>query len=370
MPAPSQILLVQLYSNGDCLYATTVARQIKNDFPGCRLSWLIATSCKNILALNPYVDDVLTTDEVSRDSVKQFRKLRKKILEEKKAGKWDKVFITQNIDRNLALYDGTIRGMIFRAYPGKITVPVQPVLVLLEEEKQNVKAFAENSRLSQFKNIILWEYAPQSGQSNLDMELVRSTTEKIVEMPGTCVILSSANRIQGDEKIIDASVLTLRENAALTHYCKLLIGCSSGITWISTSSAAKQLPMLQLLNPNAYFRNAPSVDFSRYGIPANQLTELVQFDADKIAETVKGIIENGIVYAKKKFNQPLPLQFRTTRKIVYNLLCYLQFRSIARHYRIMRSVYGRQSLFNKEFFISILAFPFRLLANKWRKMTR
>ena len=29
-----KILLVQLYSNGDCLYATTVAQQIKKDFPG------------------------------------------------------------------------------------------------------------------------------------------------------------------------------------------------------------------------------------------------------------------------------------------------------------------------------------------------
>ncbi|MEO7049339.1 MAG: hypothetical protein ABI091_28810, partial [Ferruginibacter sp.] len=53
------ILLVQLFSNGDCLYATAIARQIKNDFPGCKLSWAIASFCKNIIAHNPYVDEVL-----------------------------------------------------------------------------------------------------------------------------------------------------------------------------------------------------------------------------------------------------------------------------------------------------------------------
>ena len=34
-----KILLVQLFSNGDCLYATSVARQIKKDFPGHATSW-------------------------------------------------------------------------------------------------------------------------------------------------------------------------------------------------------------------------------------------------------------------------------------------------------------------------------------------
>ena len=39
---PKKIILVQLYSNGDCLYATAVARQIKQDFPGSHLTWAIA----------------------------------------------------------------------------------------------------------------------------------------------------------------------------------------------------------------------------------------------------------------------------------------------------------------------------------------
>ncbi len=362
-----KILLVQLYSNGDCLYATAIARQIKQDFPGCYLSWAIAGFCKNIIANNPYVDEVLATDEVARNDIKAFRKFRRRVLAEKKQGKWDEVFITHNMDRNLALYDGTVRGMILRAYPAPVNVPLQPVLVLTPAEEENVKQFASRHRLQEFRQVILWEYAPQSGQSVVNFDLVQEAAQKIVSIPGTCVILSSANSFEGTTTIIDASKLSVRENAALTHHCSFLIGCSSGITWLSTSSAAKQLPMLQLLDPDAYFRNAPSVDFTRYGSPVNELVELTRFNSEKIVTVVKEIIENGIGSAREKFNEPLPLQFNSTRKIVYNLLCYLQFGALRKHFRITTSVYGRHPLFIREFILSILGFPFKLVVNKWRK---
>ena len=362
-----RILLVQLYSNGDCLYATAVARQIKQDFPGCHLTWAIAGSCKNIISQNPYVDDVLVTGEVPKNDVIAFRKLKRKVFREKKEGRWDEVFITHNMDDNQALYDGTIRGMIFRAYPRPVTVPIQPVLTLSDEEKQKVKQFAEKHSLQQFRNIILWEYAPQSGQSLLSFDFVVKVAERITQLPDTCVILSSATSFSSTAKIIDASILSVRENAELTHYCSLLIGCSSGITWLSTSSAAKQIPMLQLLDAQAYFRNAPSVDFNRYGISTKELIELVQFDEEKILQVVQAIIENGIGETKQKFNEQLPVQFNTTRKVVYNLLCYLQFKAIAKHYRITTSIYGRNPLFIKQFVLAFLTFPFKLIANKWRK---
>ncbi|MCY7311070.1 MAG: hypothetical protein LH619_09845, partial [Chitinophagaceae bacterium] len=322
MGAAKKILLVQLYSNGDCLYATAVARQIKKDFPDCHLAWVIAGFCKNIIAQNPYVDEILVTNEVAKNDIIAFRKFKRKVFKEKKEGKWDEIFVTHNMDDNQALYDGTIRGMIFRAYPNPVSVPVQPVLVLTEEEKLTVKKFAENNKLQQFSNTILWEYAPQSGQSVLSFDFVMKTAKRITQIPGTCVILSSANSFPSTEKIIDASNLAVRENAELIHYCSLFIGCSSGITWLSTSSAAKQLPMLQLLDPQAYFRNAPSVDFQRYGISTNELIELVQYDDEKIYRSVKSILDEGIVAAKIKFNEALPVQFNTTRKVVYNLLCY------------------------------------------------
>lgn len=364
------ILLVQLYSNGDCLYATAVARQIKQDYPGCRLSWMIAGFCRPILAGNSYVDEIIATDAVPKNDIVAYRKLKRRLKKEKREGKWAEVFFIHNMDNNLALYDGTVRGMILRAYPKKVSVPVQPVLVLDENEKEKVRLFAQAQQLEKFRHVILWEYAPQSGQSVLSFDFVYRTAEKITKHPGTCVILSSATRFTGTEKIIDASVLSVRENAALTHYCTLLIGCSSGITWLSTSSAAKFLPMLQLLDPQAYFLNALSVDFDRYGIDASGLIELTEYNEEKIVEVVAAMLEKGAVAVKPAYNQPLPVQFNSTRKIVYNLLCYLQFRAIARHYRITTSIYGKHPLFLKEFWKAVFLFPLRLMATKWRKWNK
>lgn len=367
MENQKKILLVQLFSNGDCLYATAVARQIKKDYPGCYLTWAIAEFCKNIIKGNPYVDEIWPTDEVPKNDVVAFRKFKRKVFLQKKEGKWDEVFITHNMDQNQALYDGTIRGMIFLAYGSPITVPVQPVIVLSDEEKEKVKQFSEAHQLDKFKNVILWEFAPQSGQSVLDFDFVMKTALRITKLPDTCIILSSAKSFPETLQIIDGSNLSVRENAELTHYCTLLIGCSSGITWLTTSSAAKQLPMVQLLDAQAYFRNTPSVDFERFGLPTDGLIEMTKFNEEIIYKCVDKIAKDGIRSAKKEFNQELPLQFNTTRKVVYNLLCYLHLRAIIKHYRITTSIYGRNALFIRQFILGFITFPFKLIANKWQK---
>jgi len=362
-----RILLVQLFSNGDCLYATAVARQIKQDFPHCHLTWAIAGFCRKIIDNNPYVDEIREVNEVPKNDIVAFRKFKRKVFAEKKQGKWDEVFVTHNMDENQALYDGTIRGMIFRAYARPVRVPVQPVLVLSESEKQNVKRFADQYSLSRFKNVILWEYAPQSGQSVLSFDFVLNLAKRISDITGTCVILSSAQSFTGTDKIIDASSLSVRENAELTRYCNLLIGCSSGITWLSTSTAAKQLPMLQLLNGQACFLNSPSVDFKRYGISDEGLIEMTTIEENRVYNCVQTIISNGFETAKNEFNEELPAQFNTTRKVVYNLLCYFHFKAIAKHYRIMTSIYGRHPEFMKQFTLAFVTFPLKLVANTWRK---
>ena len=364
---PCNILFVHLFSNGDCLYATAVARQIKIDYPNCKLTWAIAAFCKNIIHLNPNVDEVIEIKEVEKNDVIAFGKYKSKIEKEKKQGIWDEVFITQNMGSNLCLYDGTIRGMILRAYPNPVTASLQPELVLSEDEKLRVKQFALDNNLASFQNVILWEYAPQSGQSVLNFPFVMNIAKRITSLESTCVILTSANKFEGSKKIIDASVLTVRENAALTHYCNLLIGCSSGITWLSTSTAAKFLPMLQLLNNDAYFLNAPSVDFSRYKIQHNGLIEITSFNEQLVFDTVKSIFTEGMEVTYANYNQPLKLQFKTSRKIAYNLLVHLQITSIIKHYRIMVKQYGTKKEFLFQFWQGILFSPFTFLKNVWKK---
>ncbi|MFC4261702.1 hypothetical protein ACFOWM_02325 [Ferruginibacter yonginensis] len=366
MNTSQKILLVQLFSNGDCLYATTIARQIKIDYPNCDLTWAIADFCKNIINNNEYVDNVVVVKDVKKNDINAFRQYKKKVLLEKKNGKWDEVFITTNIDTNLALYDGTIRGMILNAYPQKINVPIQPILKNTSSELDNVQNFVLKHSIDTFKNVILWEYAPQSGQVDLNFTLVKNIAEKLVMIPSTCIILSSANKFESTSQIIDASELSVRENAALTHYCTLLIGCSSGITWLTTSTGAKFLPMVQLLNPDTIFINIPSVDFNRYNVQHNGLIELFKFDENLIFECVSGILKNGFEN-QLNFNQQWNIQFKTTSVIVYNLLVYGSFKAIVKHFMVMKLKYGLHPKFIKNFLQGLLLSPFRFAHNFYKK---
>ena len=54
----NRILIGQLMSNGDCLYATAIAQQIKHDFPGCHLTWAVSSLCRPVIEGNPWIDDI------------------------------------------------------------------------------------------------------------------------------------------------------------------------------------------------------------------------------------------------------------------------------------------------------------------------
>jgi hypothetical protein len=363
-----RILLVHLYANGDCLYATAVARQIKKDFPGAHLTWAIHPQFQSILLGNPDVDAIRVVEDVPKNDTLVFKVFRKKLEQEKADGLWDELFITSNIDNNQAYYDGTVRGMILRAYPHKINVSLQPELNLTPDELNRVADFASQYRLSGFKHVILWEYAPQSGQSTLQIDWVKKTAELITQtVPNSCVILSSAHAFESTHNIINASPLTVRENAALSHYCHLLIGCSSGITWLCTSKAGKMLPMIQLLNPNAIFLNAPSTDFSRYNIPHQGLVEMTQWSTESVLHCTKLMLEGKVDEAHRTFHQSIPVSYSTSKKIIYDRICFLQFKSLFKHLAIMYEVNGNFFTLIGLLIAGLVSAPFTILSNRVRK---
>src|SRR5260370_26309115 len=53
-----RILLGQLGANGDCLYATILARQLRQDHPRAHITWGISSQCAGLLRNNPDVDEV------------------------------------------------------------------------------------------------------------------------------------------------------------------------------------------------------------------------------------------------------------------------------------------------------------------------
>ncbi|MEO5684277.1 MAG: hypothetical protein ABIQ88_16670 [Chitinophagaceae bacterium] len=362
-----KILLVQLFSNGDCLYATTIARQIKTDYPHCHLTWAIAAFCKNIIDENPYVDAVMVVNDVPKNDLAAFRKLKRKFHAEKEAGKWDEVFVTQNMDGNLAYYDGCIRTGVYRAYPHPVTVSTTPVLRLTEAEKNNAAAFAANNKLEDYRVRLLFEFAPLSGQVPMTRDIAISIAEKVVKDPEVVVILSSALKIDHpNSQIIDGSVLTLRETAGLSFFCTHLLGCSSGISWATTSDGAKLLPMVQLINPGTIWLNAVSRDFKRFNKSTDNIIDLIGLDEEKI-EACLQLCFRDFAAARKKYNQEIPLKFTSSRNIVYNLLTQLQFKYIARHIAANREVYGNNWLFYRTVFATVLFSPFTFIRNYYKK---
>lgn len=358
-----RILMLQLYSNGDCLYATAVARQIKQDYPGCYLIWAISTFCKDIIANNPFVDEILEVNSVPKNNVAAFRKFKKAIYNQKKEGVYDYIFNINNIDTNQCYYDGTIRGNILGAYPGAINVSVQPVLHIFQSEKDKVHEFVAAHKFNSFSNVILFEFAPQSGQSKLTKSDALIIAEEILKKGNYAIILSSSMSIESNHpSIIDGSKLSIRETAYLTNYCSFLIGTSSGITWASTSDCGKILPMVQLLNPFAKWSNSVSLDFQRFKIPNKGVIEIWDLKQNDLVECVSLAIKD-FEYAHQLFNQTLPIHFKTSQSIVYNLLCYFEFKSILEHIRVNVKIYGFKFSFFGQVIMGFLIFPFKLVRN-------
>lgn len=318
-----RILLAQLNSNGDCLYATTVAFQIKTDYPDCHLTWAISSMCRHILDCNPHVDEIWEIPLKSITELPQtWKQFEKEFRQRKAQGEFDDIFITQFMPGCIYNYDGLIRSSTFRGYPNPITVPVNPVLRLSSIEVNNVINFIEAHEIKQKKNVILFECSPKSEQSFLNADLVLEISQKIIrDIEDTCVILSSDicfNESSGD--IIDASVLTLRENAELTKYCTLLIGCSSGITWISTSDWAKPLPMIQLLKAQPIWFASVAYDHNCWGLSTEHIIEMTECNADKVVDCIKIVTNHNFQIAKDNFHQTVVPTFNTYGYILRDLL--------------------------------------------------
>ena len=330
-----RILLGQLNSNGDCIFATTIAKQIKKDFPGCHLTWAIGSMCRSIIEGNPDVDDIWVVPLNNIGEVGSvWDNFQQEALERKKKGIFDRIFFTQIAPGNLHLYDGIIRSSIFRGYPYPITVPVTPVLRLSSIEIEKVHRFAIVNHLLEKKHIILFETSPQSGQSFLTFDFAKEVALKIIStIPDTCIILSSNTPFISYEKsIIDGSELSLKEHIELSKYCTLLVGGSSGISWSCTSDWAKPLPMIQLLRKDAFWFNSFVNDHKEWGLPTNKIIEMEDCSSDHLYQCISTVLLEGFDKSKRCFNEIIHPPFNYFQPILNSLLGKGKFINILRFY--------------------------------------
>src|SRR5258708_34188023 len=120
--SPNRILLGQLISNGDCLYATAVARQIKHDFPGCHLTWAVSSLCRRIIEENPFVDEIweITLANWAYEFLTEnWSWFVDEDLERYERAVYDFVFFIKTYPCNLRLLEVSVRRGIFLGYRGK-----------------------------------------------------------------------------------------------------------------------------------------------------------------------------------------------------------------------------------------------------------
>lgn len=305
---PKRILLGHLASNGDCLYATAVARQIKNDYPGCHLTWAVGSLYRQAIDNNPYVDKIWEVQIANRDEIEIVWKIfAEEARERKQRGEFDEIFFTQLNPDNYRNFDGTVRASIFRGYPRPITVPVQPVIRLREEEVAHVREFAEQQLLSKRKHVILFECSAASSQTFVTPSFAIEAAQIARRLlPDSVFILSSNVKIESpDERIIDGSVVPFRENAELTKYCSLLVGCSSGVSWLATSNGAKQLPKIQLLSRKTGVFASMRHDAEYFGLPTDEILEMTDCTSEHVASCIVTACTESFEEARKKYHEQI-----------------------------------------------------------------
>jgi hypothetical protein len=105
-----------------------------------------------------------------------------------------------------------------------------------------------------------------------------------------------------------------------------------------------------------------SLDFKRFNISNQGVIEVWDFDQEKLVDCVL-LALNDFSGAYDVYNKTLPIHFKTTRSIVYNLLCYLEFKYIIKHIRVNLGQYGFNLSFFGAIFGGVLSFPFKLIRN-------
>ncbi|MBE9175111.1 hypothetical protein IQ225_06965 [Synechocystis salina LEGE 06155] len=356
-----RFLLIQLNSNGDCLYATAVAHQIKVDYPDCHLTWAISSMCRRILDLNPHIDEIW---EIPLSKIEDLSTIwpefEKEAWKRKANGDFDEIFITQFIPGYPENYDGLIRSSIFRGYPKPIQVPVTPIIRLSYEEVRRVNNFINQHKINENKYVILFECSPKSDQSFVNIDFALEVSNKIIGRYNSnmCIILSSNVKIpNANNCIIDGSALSLRENAELVKYCNLLIGCSSGITWITTSDWGKKIPMVQLLKAQPIWFASIVQDHRQWELPVDHIIEITECSSETVTDCITAIIEDNFEEARLRYAQDLVPTLNAYGYILRNMLIKLKLRKSIKLVNNHVARHGRKKLIEWHIEKAKLFFP-------------
>lgn len=307
-----RVLLGQLGARGDCLYASAIARQIKADDPDCHLTWAVGTHCASLVEGCPYVDALwLVPVDGHHDIADAWRAFEIEAQEKKASGEFDQIYLSQIYPNNFANFDGTVRASILRAYGAPMTVSLKPWVQLTAQELNHAEQFWQHHQLDAFDDVVLFEYASLSEQSFVTPALAMAIATAIIDRrPATAVVMSSAEPLtQLPAGVFDGSTLSFKENAALAAKCALLVGCSSGISWLCEAANDPPPAMIQLLKQRDSVYASFVHDHDYHNLPSEHVIEMTDCPAERVVDCVCLSLDRGIAIARQDFHQSIAPSF-------------------------------------------------------------
>lgn len=310
-----RVAIGQLDANGDCLYATTIARQIKADHPGCHLAWWISSRCSHLLVDNPFVDEVIeipVPDWKPESREVGWSVLRAELLRVQGGGSpYDRIWTPQIFPGNFRWFDGTVRPSMFRGYGRPITVPVDPVIRLTAGERGRVEAFARRHRLADFRHVVLFECSSNSGQSQVTPQFATEVAARVTAARADTAVILSTMQAVGElpARVLTAGSLSMRENLALLDHCSCFVGCGSGLTVVATMDAAPPLPNIQILDSSRSVLASFRHDFVYWNKPTDRFVELADGSVAEAAACVVRCLADGVEAARAEFDRPVAVRF-------------------------------------------------------------
>ena len=307
-----RILLGQLTANGDCVYATILARQLRHDNPDAHITWAVSTQCAGLLKNNPDIDETWEIPAQGWNAHELvWRVFQREAVERCLRREFDEILLSQIWPDNARNYDGTVRPSILRSFGRPISVPIENVIRVTDEEMEAVAAFVRDNSIEGFEHRILFECSSRSGQSFVTPDLAQDIADKLYAvLPNTTVIFTTSEPMTlRDKRSRYAGTLSLREIAHLTHACSLFVGAGSGCTVLATSSAAKKLPFVLLLKADTSVFASFAHDFEYFGIERPGIVEMTQEDPARVAACIALVACEGTVSALEDFGGQIPVTF-------------------------------------------------------------
>ena len=318
-----RILLGQLNANGDCIYATILAHQLRNDNPGAHITWAISDRCASLLNNNPHIDEVWQIPSPGLDMPElMWRVFEREAVRRYLEREYDEILLSQVSPENYQNFDGTVRPSILRALGRPITVPIENVVCVTEEEAVSVEAFVRERGIMDFEHRILFECSSRSGQSFITPHLAQEIAARLYRiLPDATVIYTTSEPMQlRDSRSRYAGHLSLREIARLTHACSVFVGAGSGCTVLATSSAAKKLPSILLLRDDTSMFASFAQDFEYFGIRHPGFVEVTDKNPSHIAACIALVCREGTGPALAEYGGKVSIAFGHYRRAIETYL--------------------------------------------------